>query len=73
MKRFYIENSPLEQQLAKRSCKNEILTNNQDKKYNTKKHLKVNNFYSRRSVLRVKYLWKSWVTIKNIADLSLTF
>ena len=30
-----------------------ILTNNQDKKYNTKEHLKVNNCYSRRRVLRV--------------------
>ena len=39
--------------LAKRSCKKEILTNNQDKIYNTNKHSKVNNFYSRRRVLRV--------------------
>ena len=39
--------------LAKRSCNKEILTNNQDKIYNTNKHSKVNNFYSRRRVLRV--------------------
>jgi len=57
------------QQLGKRSCKNEILTNNQGKKYNTKKHLKVNNFYSRRRVLRIKCLWESWVTDKTLQTL----
>ena len=43
-----------------------ILKNNQDKKYNTKEHLKVNNCYSRRRVLRVECLWRSWVTNKTL-------
>ena len=43
-----------------------ILKNNQDKKYNTKEHLKVNNCYSRRRVLRAECLWKSWVTNKTL-------
>ena len=42
----------------RQSAKKEILTNNQDKKYNSMKNLKGNNFYSRRRVLRVKCLLK---------------
>ena len=42
----------------RQSAKKEILTNNQEKKYNSMKNLKGNNFYSRRRVLRVKCLLK---------------
>ena len=51
------------------SDKKEILINNQDKKYNSRKILKDNNFYSLRQGLRVKFLWKSWVMNKNLADI----
>ena len=42
----------------RQSAKKEIWTNNQEKKYNSMKNLKGNNFYSRRRVLRVKCLLK---------------
>ena len=42
----------------------DIVTNNQDKKYNSKKHLKGLQFFYLRGALRVKCLWMSWVTNK---------
>ena len=41
--------------------------------YYTKKHLKINNFYSRRHVLRVKCVRKSWVTNKTLQIWALSF
>ena len=49
-----IHHGQLKTTTGKATMKERALDNNQDKKYNTKKHLKVNNFYSRRRVLRVK-------------------